>query len=83
MAKKKSVANMRPYKTDYAGAWCGHCLTRESAVIAAVKHMLTHYSNRCTITGPEGDVARLRRHHNNRGVDIMAEKPFPVKKGGQ
>lgn len=69
----------RPYVTDYAGAWRGHCKTRESAIIAAVKHMLTHCSNRCTIIGPEGDVARLRRHSDNRGVEIMAVKPLPVK----
>lgn len=41
---------MRPFETDYAGAWKGHCKTRESAIIAAMRHVVQDGYTRATIT---------------------------------
>lgn len=41
---------MRRYETDYAGAFKGHALTRENAIIAAMKHMVRDGYTTCTIT---------------------------------
>lgn len=52
---------MRRYETDYAGAWRGFCKTRESAIIAAIKHVVNDGYTRCTITDREtgSPVARV------------------------
>jgi hypothetical protein len=51
----------RRFKTDYAGAWCGHCATRESAIIAAIKHVVSDGYTRATITDKltHQDIARV------------------------
>lgn len=43
----------RKFETDYAGAWRGYCNTRESATIAAMKHIMNDGYSRCTITNRE------------------------------
>jgi hypothetical protein len=52
---------MRRYETDYAGAWRGFCKTRESAIVAAIKHVVNDGYTRCTITDREtgSPVARV------------------------
>lgn len=51
----------RRFRTDYAGCWSGHCLTRESAIIAAVKHIVRDGYTSATITDKETDqdIARV------------------------
>lgn len=44
---------MRKYETDYAGAWRGFCKTRESAILAGIKHILQDGYTTCTITDRE------------------------------
>jgi len=43
--------------------------------------MLINMDTSCTITNTDTgeDIARLRRHNNNKGVDIQAVKPLPIK----
>jgi hypothetical protein len=41
---------MRRYETDYAGSWRGFCKSRESAIVAAIKHIVHDGYTRCTIT---------------------------------
>jgi hypothetical protein len=44
---------MRKYETDYAGTWRGFCKTRESAIVAGIKHILRDGYTTCTITDRE------------------------------
>lgn len=59
---KTEVIVTRPYETDYAGLWRGHCKTRESAILAAMKHVVTDGYTRATITDTTTGtvVARVR-----------------------
>ena len=52
----------RPFETDYAGAWRGHAVTREGAIMAAMRHVVRDGYTRCTITDKRtGEVvARVR-----------------------
>jgi hypothetical protein len=51
MVKKKlKITVMRPFETDYAGAWKGWCKSRESAVRAAHNHIMIDGYSRCTVT---------------------------------
>ena len=52
---------MRRYETDYAGAWRGHCITRESAIQAATRHVLLDGYTTATVTDKLTDhiVARV------------------------
>lgn len=45
--------SFRKFETDYAGAWRGFCKTRESAIVAAVKHIVNDGYKTCTITDRE------------------------------
>lgn len=60
--KRNAQSSPRPFQTDYAGAWRGHCKTRESAIIAAAKHIVNDGYTRATITNLDTgqDVARIR-----------------------
>lgn len=72
---KKSAAPKntveRPFKTDYAGVWCGHCLTPENAIAAALTRVLAG-AGKCTITDLRTgeDIARLRRLKGDTGVEV-------------
>jgi hypothetical protein len=48
-SKSPQFNGSRPFKTDYAGAWCGYAKTRESAVRAAHDHIMRDGYSRCTI----------------------------------
>jgi hypothetical protein len=81
MAKKLSRRQViaRPFETDYAGAWKGHCLTRENAIIAAMRHVVLDGYSRATITDLRNGqvVARIRmdeEHKLKAIVDVV--KPF-------
>jgi hypothetical protein len=65
----------RRFKTDYASAWCGHCKTRENAIIAAAKHLVRDGYTACTITDVETgrDVARLRLSADRKTATITTE----------
>ena len=43
------------YKTDYAGAFPGYCVSREGALKAASKHLIEDGYSRCTIIDLERD----------------------------
>lgn len=68
----------RPFQTDYAGAWRGHCKTRESALNAAFKHIVSDCYTTATITDSRTgqDVARLRRSSDGRSVTVETVKPL-------
>lgn len=65
----------RPFRTDYAGAWCGHCKTRESAIAAAIRHVLYDGYSRATITDVRTgkDIARVVVNSDRKGVRIYTE----------
>jgi diaminopimelate epimerase len=68
----------RPFQTDYAGAWRGHCKTRESALRAAVRHVVDDGYSRATVTDVRTgeDVARVRVAADRRTVTIETIKPL-------
>lgn len=76
MKKARTVA--RPFRTDYAGAWVGHCKSRENAVNAAIKHLTKDGYTRCTITDLETgkDVVRIVATGGCRVITINAVAPF-------
>ena len=69
---------MRKFETDYAGAWRGFCKTRESAIIAAIKHVVNDGYTACTITDREtgSPVARVRLDSNRTRASVEVVKPF-------
>ena len=68
----------RRYETDYAGAWSGHCITRESAIIAAMRHIVNDGYSRATITDKHtGEVvARVRLSEDKKRAVVEVIKPF-------
>ena len=72
------TASSRPFETDYAGSWRGHCKTRESAAMAATRHMVCGGYSRCTITNKATDspVARLRLSEDRKRVIIELVEPL-------
>lgn len=71
---KARFKNERPFTTDYAGAWKGHCLTREGAIKAAVKHVVDDGYTTCVIIGPHGDTTRVRYDYATKTITIRAER---------
>ncbi len=83
MSKKKLKAPVqdfiRPFNTDYAGAWNGSCKTRETALIAAVKHIVNDGYSKATITDKRTgkDVARVSLDKGRRSATIdVLDAPF-------
>lgn len=81
MKKKPRVVQAtspRPFQTDYAGAWRGHCKTRESAIIAAAKHLVNDGYTRATVTNLNNgqDIARLRLSADRKKAVIEVVSPF-------
>lgn len=68
----------RPFKTDYAGAFSGHCKTRESATESATRHILRDGYKRATITDVRTgeDVVRIVLSDDRKSVTITAIKIF-------
>lgn len=64
--------------TDYAGAFRGHCNTRESAIVAAIRHVVNDGYTRATITDKERnvDVARVRMSDDRTRAVVEVVKPF-------
>jgi len=75
VVRKRLVSN-RPFKTDYAGAWCGSCKTRESALIAAARHIVRDGYTTCTITDTRTgeDVAWVKLSADRRTATITTSK---------
>lgn len=73
---------IRRYMTDYAGFWRGYCVSRESALIAAVKRVVQDGGNRATIVDRETgeDVARVSLSKDRRRAVVEAVQPFQRKK---
>ena len=67
---------MRRFETDYAGAWSGYCKTRESAVIAAIRHVMEDGYTVCTITDREtGEfAARVTLDSTRRRATVETKK---------
>lgn len=76
-AKLKNTV-VRPFQTDYAGAWKGHCLTRENAIIAAAKHIVRDGYTRATITNlvTGENVARIRLSADRKRAVIETASPL-------
>lgn len=76
--KKLKVTTERRYETDYAGAWRGHCKTRESALLAACRHILSDGYTSATVTDKHtGDVvARVKLSTDRRKASIETVKPL-------
>jgi len=69
---------MRKFETDYAGAWHGYCNTRESAIVAATRHLVRDGYSKCTISNREtGEVVcRVELSPDRRQVIITAVRVF-------
>jgi hypothetical protein len=69
---------IRRYETDYAGAWRGHCTSRENAIIAAMKHVVSDGYSRCTITDKVTTevVARVRLGKDRCSAAVDVIEPF-------
>lgn len=67
---------MRKFETDYAGAWRGFCKTRESAIIAGIRHILQDGYTTCTITDRETGmfVARVSLDPTRRRAVVETQK---------
>lgn len=68
----------RRYETDYAGAWRDHCKTRESAIIAAMRHLVSDGYSSATITDKSTGlvVARMKLSVDRKSVSLSAETQF-------
>jgi len=69
---------MRRYRTDYAGVWSGYCKTRESAMVAAVKHVVNDHYSSATIIDRETDedIARIRISKDRKQAIVTVVTPF-------
>jgi len=76
--KAKNTGSPRPFETDYAGAWRGRCKTRESAIIAATKHLVNDGYSVAVITNIDTGqaVARINLSGDRTRVVIDAVRPF-------
>lgn len=70
---------MRPFETDYAGWWRGHCKTLESAIVAATRKVVYDGFSRCTITNKETGqiVARVELQAHRKSATITMVKALP------
>lgn len=68
----------RPFETDYAGVWRGHCKTREGAIIAAIKHIVRDGYFKCTITDrrTEEIIARVTISSDRKRAIVTAYEPM-------
>lgn len=72
---------LRPFETDYAGVWRGHCLSRENAILAAMRHIVQDDYTSCTITDKRNAtvVARVRLSADRRQAVVDVPKPFATR----
>ena len=72
------MRSTRPYETDYAGAWRGHCASRESAILAAMRHIVRDGYSRATITDKRDGtvIARLRLSTDRRRAVVDTLTPL-------
>lgn len=68
----------RRFETDYAGAWKGHCITRENACDAAMRHVIRDGYTKATITDKHTKqvVARIRLSDDRKTATLTTEKPL-------
>lgn len=69
---------MRRFETDYAGAWRGHCKTRESAIMAAMRHVVSDGYTSATITDKSTNqiVARVYVTKDRKMAQVEVIKQF-------
>lgn len=69
---------MRRFKTDYAGVWSGFCKTRESAIVAAVRHAVNDHYSSATIIDRETneDIVRVRLSKDRKQAIVTVVEPF-------
>ena len=68
----------RKFETDYAGTWRGFCKSRETALLAAVRHLVNDGYTACTITDRETNqvIARVRMEKGRKTATITTVSPF-------
>ncbi|UOF79484.1 hypothetical protein [Caudoviricetes sp.] len=78
MGNPKTVEILRPFKTDYAGTWSGFCNTRETAIIAAIKHVAQDGYTKAVITDRRSGevVANVRLSEDRKRASVDVVKPF-------
>lgn len=76
------AASPRRFETDYAGAWRGYCKTRESAVLAGIRHILQDGYTTCTITDRETGMF-VARVYLTSGYRAIVETQKVIKKIGK
>lgn len=66
----------RPFKIDYAGAFPGHACTREGAINAAGRHLVSDGYTAATITDIRTGhvVAQVRMSDNRKGYTVTTER---------
>jgi hypothetical protein len=81
--KPAPTVSTRPFLTTYAGMWCGHCKTRESAILAAVKRVVNDGYLKATITDTttNQDVVRIRVNAARTQAIVDTVKPLKGKIG--
>ena len=79
---KPLALSTRPFRTTYAGAFDGHCKTREGAIIAAIKHIVRDGYIAATITDTERDVDVARVTLNKERTRAVVEVIKPLKRIG-
>lgn len=69
---------LRNFETDYAGVWRGHCKSRESAIVAAMRHIVADGYTTCTITDKARQqvVARVSLDKARMRAVVEVVKPF-------
>ena len=76
--KRQKVTSERRYENTYAGMWPGFCKTRESALLAACRHLVTDGYTSATVTDRHtGEtVARVRLSADRKRASIEVVKPL-------
>ena len=75
---KKEPEIIRRYRTDYAGAFPGNCRSRETAILAAMLHVVRDGYTRATITDRvTGEtVARVRLSDDRKRAIVDVVNPL-------
>ena len=75
-ARELAQPHTRPFETDYAGAFRGHCKTREGAILAAMRHVLSDGYSRATVTDKRTGlvVARVSLSKDRKRVEVVTER---------
>lgn len=72
----KNAHAPRHWITQYAGVggYPGYCMSRESAITAAVGHVVNDGYRLAVVTGPDGVAVRIWYDYARKRIVIVAEK---------